>query len=146
MVDLADGGDWGRWHLSYWQMVLVFRCCFPLFNIKLTCNFLLLCFEISLHGILKPNGVSVYRCKMIEGDRCPHTVQLSLKHVIGRTNKFSALVWCHCWYLSAFFMTLVPVCTSLMSLFRKKNHQSACSWIDDFLVAGLFWPVFVQRE
>ena len=102
MVDLADGGDWGRWHLSYWQMVLVFRCCFPLFNIKLTCNFLLLCFEISLHGILKPNGVSVYRCKMIEGDRCPHTVQLSLKHVIGRTNKFSALVWCHCWYLSAF--------------------------------------------
>ena len=26
----------------------------------------------------------------------------SRKHVIGRTNKFSALVWCHCWYLSAF--------------------------------------------
>ena len=36
---------------------------------KLTGNFLLLCFEISLHGILKSDGLSVYRCKLIEGDQ-----------------------------------------------------------------------------
>jgi len=49
--------------------ILVFRCCFPLFNMKLTGNFLLLCFEISLHGILKSDGLSVYRCKLMEGDQ-----------------------------------------------------------------------------
>jgi len=42
---------------------------FPLFNMKLTGNFLLLCFEISLHGILKSDGLSVYRCKLMEGDQ-----------------------------------------------------------------------------
>jgi len=36
---------------------------------KLTGNFLLLCFEISLYGILKSDGLSVYRCKLMEGDQ-----------------------------------------------------------------------------
>jgi len=62
-------------HESQRQVLLFSRlavehfCCFPLFNMKLTGNFLLLCFEISLHGILKSDGLSVYRCKLIEGDQ-----------------------------------------------------------------------------
>ena len=32
---------------------------------------LLLCFEILLNGILKPDGVSVYICKLTEADHCP---------------------------------------------------------------------------
>ncbi|KAG2588851.1 hypothetical protein PVAP13_5NG369581 [Panicum virgatum] len=64
-----------------------------------------------------------------------------------KTNMKNQQILCSCLMSLLVFvwfclMTLVPVCTSLMSLFRKKNHQSACSWIDDFLVAD---NSFVQQ-
>ncbi|PUZ59521.1 hypothetical protein GQ55_4G048700 [Panicum hallii var. hallii] len=68
------------------------------------------------------------RCKLTEGDHCPQTVQLSLKQV----RKKNQQILCSCLMsllvpVCSCLMYVGSVCSCLMSLLRKKDHQSACS-------------------